>query len=276
MLRADLTWKSPPLNRVEIDELVHADWNDPEGPVRLARDLADSELSAAILLGNSVAYLGALAEAEEVALTTAGNLKVDFVKRLRDRMTYANNFFEFLGERKGAPREPDVHPLREARRLCEAAGLTQVAKGRLSLTEEGRELLVAGRRGNLFRRLFVAYFTRHPMHNPERTPERRGLLRTLAFTLFTLKWELADWTAPPELALKAFLPSVQEELLSGSGPFSHLEPEWALTHELLEPLHGFGLLECRFGQGVESYRIVEARKVPLFDRFLAFGVPRMP
>jgi hypothetical protein len=55
--------------------------------------------------------------------------------------------------------------------------------------------------------------------------------------------------------------------------------QWIFDHRLLRPLRNFGLLETRVdpttaGKGPRRYDPYEVRKTALYDRFIAFELPR--
>jgi hypothetical protein len=66
--------------------LLVADWQNPDGPLRLSAELELADLASVAFFRNTRKLLGALAETEGVAATATGNLNRVFVRQMFDRI----------------------------------------------------------------------------------------------------------------------------------------------------------------------------------------------
>ncbi|MGH7467560.1 MAG: SEC-C metal-binding domain-containing protein [Longimicrobiales bacterium] len=253
------------LSPAQVHRLLEADWSNPEGPIRLRRDLPLAALEAAIVLHNARMLLALAQQHEGLLLTQQGNLRLAVVRELIELMRFARvERADYLEQKRVT--EQDVWPLHRARVLCVLAGLLVRRKGRLQLTKMGRALLADVRAGELYALLFQTCFRKLNL-GYYAWGERWGELQfQIAFTLRALAELAEDWETPLALMERAVLPYAREQ--APEARWIDL-PRLLFERRVLDVLVDFGLMERKQeGTGIE--RTSAFRRVPLYHDFLTF------
>jgi hypothetical protein len=167
--------------------------------------------------------------------------------------------------------ELDVFPLHILRLVLVEAGLLRRRRG-FHLSSDAKPLLADAGAGELYLRLFLAFFRRLNLAYLDRGAAHPGLQESIPDALRMLQSQAAKWKAPPELARRIW-PVGALDPLDG---YERIDPDGSLLRlteaRLFYPLFDFGLLERRLlrktSDWEQPYRI---RKTPLYDRFIRFG-----
>jgi hypothetical protein len=264
--QADLGGLSPDQTR----RLLSAEWDAPDGVIRLDATLALEELAQSRTLHNARLVLELLGEQGEVRATPKGNLPRAFIAAFHERMRWpAWEHAEWYAERK-VLNEGDIRPLRTIRVLLELAGLMKRRKGRFSLTRAGARLTAASRAGELFATLFLTHFRRLNLAWLDGAESVPDFQHTIAFTLYSFGQVGTDARTPEALVPGLILPLVREN--TPLNRFGNDPLPLILETRFLRPLEGFGLAEAHelpraAGVWIASHTF---RKTPLFDRCLSF------
>lgn len=258
------------LSPLQVARLVEGDWATT-GALRLDRSLSFDALAGSDFLHNARLFLAALGDAGTVKPTAAGNLPRTFVAELLGRLRWPAGLVDDVHRVNRVVNEEDVFPLHVLRHVLVLAGLMRRHKG-FRLTTAGRELLAEARAGELFARLFVAFFRRLNLAYLDGAPPHAGLQQTIAFPLLMLAREAASWVTPGQLAPRVWLTDAADPPTALEEKYGDLAPI-RTGSRLLKPLVAFGLLESRDRPGVDAWhRPYEVRKTALFDRFLHFDL----
>jgi hypothetical protein len=257
---AELFGHSP----VEVHRLLHADWSDDGGPLRLRRDLSLTELGGCAVIERVRVLLELAAERGGLGRTQAGNLQMAVVRELIGRAGLAEAWAVLADEATNRRhREHDVWPLHEARVLADLAGLVRPRGARFELTRRGRELMAPDRAGELFALLFETCFRRFNIFygGYAEWPE---LQHQIAFTLLRLSRVGRRWQRADDLLETTILLAAMEAIPDSRGI---IDGGWVFQQHVLRRLVDFGLVEHRPGKSRGAY---EYQLAPLFDRFLSF------
>jgi hypothetical protein len=252
------------LSPAQTRRLLEPDWEDPAGAIRLRRDLPFDELAGSALLFNARTLLALAIESDGLGATEAGNLKLDVVATLLDRLRLEPENVEFLRERSKRIREQDVWELHEVRVICELAGLLRKRRQRFEPTKRARALLDERRAGELFELLFRTYFRKYDLEYRDGF-EWRELQTQAAYTLYRLPIVAQHWRGPRDLIDDVVLPYALES--SRDGEYAYVP----LVLRVLDPLVTFGLLARR--APARRFRELSAaryRVSPLFARFVSW------
>ena len=250
--------------------LLAARWELPGGPIQFSDALALKELAEAPLFLNARLLLETLAADGGTPATATGNLNRVFVRRMFDAMTLPKPFRESTLRVCKVINEPDVWRLHEARIVCGCAGLLGCRKKRFSVTKLGRELLAEERAGELYRKLFIAYFRNYNLEYQFRLRSVPGIQETMAVILWRLDAVARDWTPVSGLPEQVLLPSVHQQLRA-TMISPHDKEEWILSGYVLNALCDFGLIELKNpGElpGIDEKDHI--RLAPLWSRFITF------
>jgi hypothetical protein len=238
MPQAELCGHSPE----QVRALLAADWEDSTGVVRLDRNLGESDVASAPFVANARMLLEAGLETGTLPATQSGNLKPALVGELLPRMAWVDERMVALSrEYHSRTQEGDHRELHRLRVVCEQAGLITRRSVRYDLSDEARRLARPGHAGELFARLFVAWFRRFNLAYGTRCawPE---LQHQLAFTVHRLAAVAGEWRTPEQLLDDVVLPFAIDALLNRE---EDRDASIALEILVLDELAGFGLLERR-------------------------------
>jgi hypothetical protein len=236
--------------------------------LRLASDLATSEIAASAVTRNTLILLRRAAVGDGLKLTATGNLSRAVVAEMVD-------LFEWPGfDRTEAFRlhkvvnEPDFLPLFFVRHVAQFAKLVRPYRGALRATRLGKDLLTEDRQRALHAILFHIAFWHADLSYLGRGMHGSWPQRDAGIVLWSLSVAVADWQTSEKLARLCAIPV--NEVLQATWDTGSLMME----ARILRPLLWFGLLDHR-AENVPGTRFAERhlyRKTPLFDRFLTFDV----
>jgi hypothetical protein len=250
----------------QVRALLAADWEDRLGVVRLNRELADDDVAAAPFVANARLLFATGFETCALPATQSGNLKPALVGALLPRMAWVDErTAAFSQEYHRRTQEGDHRELHRLRVVCEQAGFITRRSTRYDLSEEARRLARPGHAGELFARLFVAWYRKFNLAYGTRLawPE---LQQQLAFTFHRLATAAAAWRTADQLLDDVVLPIAVDALLDHDEGRS--DASFALEVLVLDELAGFGLLERRVEAGARPLsRNVLFRAAPLLSRF---------
>jgi hypothetical protein len=256
---------------VFLRSLLAADWQNPQGPLRLSPNLALADLTSAPFFQNTRVLLAALSDSDGTPATATGNLNRVFVRQLFDRISLPQTARQSTLAVCKVINEFDVWPLHLARIVSECAGLVARRKKRFQLTRLGQTLLPDAQAGALFLRLFLAYFRKFDLHYDFHLREVPGIQQTMAVILWRLDAIAGDWVPVRGLAPQLLLPGVMAQLHQAMA-YPHDTEEWILTGYVLDPLFDLGLIERR--KATEWPNITEhdsIRVTPLWRKFISFA-----
>lgn len=252
-----------------VEALLRTDWESPHGPMRLATDLSSQELSSSPFFLNSRIFLETLAT-EKASATATGNLSRAFVASIFDRLAIPESERQLTRSVCKVINEMDVWPLHLARVISEIAKLVIRRNKAFQLTKLGRELLQEQRAGELYRRLFIAYFRRFDLRYAFHLREVRSIQPTIPVILWRLSIVARDWVSIRGLAPQLLLPDVHADLCAAMiNP--HDTEEWIFGGYVLDPLCDFGLVETNIVHRVPRVEDKDLiRTTELWSRFIKF------
>jgi len=259
------------LSPAQVHRLLQSDWSGEGATVRLRRDLPGEALAASALLSRSRTLLEFAVERGSLGATQAGNLQLDVVLELSDRMSVGADRVRLHRTRGKRLREQDIWPLHETRIVAEVAGLLTPLSRKFVPTDLARTLLDPAREGELYALLFETIFQRlnRAYGLPLQWPE---LQMQSAFTLYRLGPVAKRWRAADELVAEVVLPFALERAPRPDGQDARARLFEAM---LLEPLVDAALIERKL-DGTEGARgrdgAARYRAAPLLARFLTFDL----
>lgn len=251
--------------------LLVADWESATGPIRFSPNLILSDLTGAKFFQNARVLLAALAAENRTPATATGNLNRAFVARVFDRLNLPPSYRDSIRKVCKVINEHDLWPLHVVRVVAECAGLVTRRNKRFQLTRTGKAALADDQAGELYRRLFLAYFRRFDLHYDFHLRDVPGIQETMAVILWRLDTVARDWTPVRGLAPQVLLPGVLQQLHAAMMS-SYDTEEWILGGYVLDPLFDLGLLERKNPSrrpGVTKDD--EIRVTSLWRKFVAFG-----
>jgi hypothetical protein len=254
-----------------LRNLLAADWQNPQGPLRLRPNLAFADLRSAPFFQNTRVLLTALTDSEGTPATATGNLNRVFVREVFDRITLPQPARESTRAVCKVINELDVWPLHLARIVSQCAGLIARRNKRFQLTRLGQTLLSDAQAGALFLRLFLAYFRKFDLHYDFHLREVPGIQQTMAVILWRLDTTAGGWVPVRGLAPQILLPGVLAQLHQAMA-YPHDTEEWILTGYVLAPLFDLGLIERRKASQWPSITEHDfIRVTPLWRKFISFA-----
>ena len=114
--------------------------------------------------------------------------------------------------------------------------------------------------------LFNSYFRELNLSYLDRLAELECIQDTIAYPIYRLG-EIADsWLNLENLDEKIILPAVRDEIREKI--LDYMFAEWLLCSRIIEPLAGFGLLECSYKGKEGQSNLEKFKKTKLFDKFV--------
>jgi len=253
-----------------LDALLRADWRQADGALRLSADLALADLMRSDFFTNARIFLTSLAETG-ADTTATGNLNRVFVGGMFESFKLSRTYREETRQVCKVINELDFWALHRARIVSECAGLVTRRKKRFVVTKAGLELLSDERAGELYRKLFIAYFRRYDLQYEFNLRDVPRIQRTMAVILWRLEIVARDWRVVRGLAGEILLPEVHQQLREAMVSKYDTE-EWILAGYVLDALRQFGLIERkRKGEfGIEEKDFI--RTTELWRKFIKFAV----
>jgi hypothetical protein len=264
----------PVPDHYQMQQLLWVDIRDPAGCVRLREDRAPGDLTASVYLANARQFLSLMGESG-IPATVKGNLSRAFVLAMNERM----RFSEYDGEWRPyikVHKEDDVWPLHILRVVLTVGGVIRKYRGRFLVTKRGAKLAADERAGALQAHLVRTFFGAFNLGYLDRFRDDSTFQTTVAYSLWMMRRIGDEWMTPERLREFAQLGLRFMEETDERG---RDDRQWIFDHRRLRPLENFGLLETRVdpttaGKGPRRYDPYEVRKTALYDRFIAFELPR--
>jgi hypothetical protein len=252
------------------------DWDGEKAAVRLNAHLDLADVAEAPFFRTARSLLQALVEAGgNTKATPKGNLNRKFVTALAAQLPAGEEGYasalEYFGKRQ--VNEQDARGIHIARVVLTCARFIAREHTTIRITHQGRLLLPDDRAGELYERLFRAFFRTFNLAYLDGLPVGGDYQNLVGLGLFYLhtfsdQWRKVEYVGDL-LAPRPLLPELAD-LPESTKPY--LIPR----SRLLRPLEWFGLVEFRV-VGKKGYTdIEEVRKTPLFDRFISFDLGPTP
>jgi hypothetical protein len=263
--QADMAGLSP----VQVRQLLDADWEDKNGPLRFNRSLNPRAVANTPFLYN-VRLLVNQCESEGGAkITKAGNLNRKTVAALIPHLHFINNrLIEIEIQRRSVFNEQDIWFLHLTRVVAELAGLLRKYKGYLIPTKRGLQLMKDDKLPELFNRLFLTTFRKFNLGYRGRVGHP-DIQSTMAYSLHVLgKLPSEAWHDTEEHMAAILLPAVRDHLFN-TITREHVQTimKASVNNWILDPLSRFGLVEIKEG---EFFQIGAFRTTPLFHQYITF------
>ncbi|MCX6841921.1 MAG: hypothetical protein NTX53_06560 [candidate division WOR-3 bacterium] len=255
-----------------IAQLLKADWNAPDSPIRLADDLSLDDVKHVLFFDQARQFLRLMDENKGAPLTPTGNFNRVYVALMLERMDWLRRYAKPLleGGLCKVINEGDIMPLGVLHGVCEFGKLVHKRRNRVFLTNKARDLLADAQAGSLYRQLFITLFRAFSLDFLSGFQPTPFVQHSIAVILWRLQLVARDWIALNQLPREVFLNAVSEQVRAVS-IWPEVEPD-VLRGEVLRPLLWFGLLECDHAEDEWHHRgvVLRFRKTPLFDHFLTF------
>jgi len=251
--------------------LCEANWQDPNGPLRLNRQLLIADLENADFFQNTRQFLIALQEQGHTAATATGNLNRVFVRHMLDRVALSALERKTILLVNKVLNEQDLWVLHLSRVVSEAAGLVASRSKVFKPTKAGSALLAEEHAGELYHRLFIAYFRKFNLHYDFHVRDVPGIQQSMAAILWRVGDMLEDWRPVRGLTPQLLLPRVLQQLREAMvSPYD--KEEWILSGYVLEPLRDFGLIEKRSKSDWPTITEKDSVRVTrLWKKFISFA-----
>ncbi len=250
--------------------LITEDWNSPDYAMKLNAGLTLDDLQAMDFYRNVRIFLQALADEDGTPATATGNLNREFIRRLFDRIIIPQDTRDMIIKFYKVMNERDIWLLHIVRVISDTAKLISLRKKRFQLTKLGRSMLDDDHVGELYHRLFVAYFRRFDLGYDFQWRTVPGIQDTIAVILWMLESIAQEWTPVLGLAPQILLPAIHEQLLAAM-TYEFDREEWILDGYVLNPLGRLGLLERRGDMDARGIpQNEEIRISPLWRKFISF------
>ena len=246
-------------------------WNTPGSPIQFASNVTLQELSSSPLFQQIRRLLLTVKEQGRIKATKSGNFNRKFVESMVDPMLDEKTREAVLHVNK-VLNEPDVWPLHEARIVAKQAGLLNLYKGTIGIPKKNQPLLEEAAAGELFLRLFDAYFKKYNIgYRYSYGVDVDWLQHQIDFVLYPLSRKAQQWIPIAGLPEKILHPMVFEQLRNELAGRTYFNPEDAVVSRLIKPLGDWGLLEIRESSQEEFTKPKDIRVTPLFGKFVSFN-----
>lgn len=247
-------------------------WGDAEFPLQFNHNLSIDDVNQSLFFRNTRLFLNKLMEHQNTPILTAkGNLNRKFVKLMFDEMEMEQKDKDFKLKYHKVLNEDDVFPLHIIKIICEATGLTHQRKQKLYVYDKMQHLLSEDNAGELYYRLFDAFFNGFNLAYLDRRLEMEGIQGTIDFSLYSIYRLCDQYQSVEDMFYEAFLPSIINEI-EESITSKYDRKEGYLTSRIIKPLVGFGLMECVYKHEKYIKRIVQVKKTPLFNQFMSLNL----
>lgn len=269
----------PRLGAAQRRALLAGDW-ETTGPLRVNERLTADDLRPSVLLLNARRLLETVREQGGARVTVAGRFAPHVVELLVTRLWWG-----VTGDPGPPAGDPEweagheVRPLRMTRAALVLAGLLERAGDRLVVTSEATRLLARARGGELYARLFRAYFRALDHSRLDGGPAIPQAWRHVPYALWVIGQVDADWWDPGSFLCVLLPPDVlaaenrRLDVLRARSERSGIIPsvQELFLMRLLEPLEDFAIVESRPAErGERGYPIPRYRRGLLYRRVLRF------
>lgn len=261
------------LSPSQVARLIYSAWGEPGAAIRFHLDIPLAELEQATFFRASRAFLKALHAAGEVRATLSKNLPRRFIADVLPLMCDEKALAGIHRYNK-VVNEQDVASLHYARVVAQAAGLVRIYKGKFGVPRAHAALLRDDRAGELFQRLFIAFFRKFNLAYTHRAIfEARGLQTGAGYTLYRLGRVARDWKSVDDLPAEVLLPAVREKIEAEIHGSPYWTTEQLLATRLIRWFIKWGMLEGRYEQESDRFRTLKAvRTTPLYAAAIRFHI----
>jgi hypothetical protein len=252
-------------------DALRYEWNTPESPIQFNAELTLAQLTGIHIFDNVRTVLRAVHEAGGVKATVAGNFNRKFVESMVDPLLDAKAKEELLTYHK-VLNEPGLWPLHEARIIATAAGLLVKRKGMLNVTQKHLALLDDAAAGQLFVRLFGAFFRKYNIgYRHNYGIDIDWLQHEIRFILYPLSLKAKKWIDVADLAQELLHPMVLDDLQKQLSTQSFLTESNAMIRYFVQPLHDWGMLDIQWSDDRHFRQPNRIRLSPRFSKFIRFN-----
>ncbi len=261
------------LSPTQMTKLLYSDWNGPDSPIQIIRDLTLEELSGSLILANARLLLAAVRDRGGVKATVKGNLNRAFVLEMARSMRLDKTWDLHLDF---VHKEEDLLELNALRHLLQIAGLLRKTKGYFYVTRKGAILTQDDQAGELQALLFETLFCKLNLaFLSGYLPECPPLQHTITFSFYAVSALCKDWQVEEDIYERLVLSTIRDmvEPRQYSDPLKSMVYCW-----ILRPLEWLGLAEIEESrwEGGREIAPTRVRKTPLLDRFLQFQLETEP
>jgi len=260
------------LSPEQVFRLIHSPWGVPGSPIQFHPEIPPAELEGSSFFRRAGTLLRSIRDRSGVKATASKNLTRRFVSEMMDELLSEESCSQIRRHKK-AINERDVGVLHMARVVSQCAGLIRLYKGKYIVPKKNHPLLAPERAGELFQKIFVAFFRKFNLAYPSRYGPEAGSIQSCAgYTLYRLGMVASDWRETEKLPAKILLPAVRDEIEAEIGGSTFFTVDHILHNRTLSPLIEWGLLEGRYEHRDSKHfkTLVAIRKTPLYDDFLQF------
>lgn len=210
------------------------------GPITLVGTLGADDVAHSAVFFNARYLLQAVATTPIPATKQLGNLTRGFVERAFADMRWPSEYAELVTLVNTRLDESDVSRLRLLRAALQNARLLRKYRGAFTATSRGRDLLAAGREGELYLELFEAYFEKTNLAFTDGYPEDPWLQHGVPHLLWLLLSLREPGMTIADLAGELIVDTAAWPAAEYCSPTELLTS--ALRRRILEPLEDFGLV----------------------------------
>lgn len=258
----------------QVFRLCFIPWDVKGSPIQCNAGIPLARLESGLFFRQARTFLCAVRDAGGVKATASKNLNRKFVGEMVEALLTEEERTDILGFFK-VHNERMVFPLHLVRVVSKAAGLLRLAKGQFTVPQRKQALLAPERAGELYRDLFLAYFTRFNLGYLTRYgPDAHAIQDYAGYTLYRLGVVAGDWRPVEGLENEVLLPGVREEVKAEIGDDEFWGVAFLLETRIIRPLLKWGLLEGRYEQAESRhFKVLNAIRItPLYREFLRFDV----
>ncbi len=242
----------------------------PGCPIHLADNLPLAALEGALYFNRIRTFLHALRDAGRVKATQKGNLTRGFVEQMVDAFLDPSSREEIYRYQK-VLNEEDLFPLHSARLICKICNLIGITKGHYNVRKKALPLLESGAAGQLYKQLFLTFFTRYNIGYGFRYgPDLDWLQFEAGYVLKPLQDKGGKWLSADELCQTLLHPMVLSRLQDELREISFMTPLGTMERHLLKPFEHWGLVEIERHKKGHFSEIKRLRKTRLLDAFISF------
>jgi len=257
------------LSPTQVHKLIYSKWDNDDCPIKFNKNLSLDELNHSIFFRNTRIFLKTIISSSGAPATVRGNLGRKFVAQMFEEIELDDDYRKSTTKYNKVLNETDVFPLHLIKIICKQGELIQLRSKKFHVKKKYHKLLSDDNAGELYYLLFRTFYEVFCLGYLDRFPEFDSLQGTINYTLCRFSVICNDYI-PVDINLfhKIVLPAVREQIRQER--IIIREIGWLLQSRILKPLINFGLIEGRIEKGEYVENILEARKTPLYDKFMSF------
>ncbi len=255
------------LSPYQASQLIDADWNEKDCPLRFNHDLTFAQVNQVVFFRNARRFLKLIRDNPKADMATdRGNLNRHYVKILLDQLEIDEDARNYVLKYNKVINEADVREIHVLKLVCSLAGLIINRGKRFVIPQQCQPLLTDDLAGELYYRLFEAYFKRFNLGYCDGFPEFEGIQATIGYILYRISVMADKRMKPSELFDLTILPAVREAISQAKLVIKDMGNLLAIR--LLRHLEMFRLLDCEVQRKEFYYSMVSVGKSPLYDQFI--------